>query len=62
MGSMKQGRNTEWYVWGARNQFSLHLADRFDEDGDLTQRTYFDDSGKAISTFSLSRGKLTTYW
>lgn len=57
-----KGRTTEWCVWGPRNQFNLHMADRFDNEGDLTQRTYFDEAGRAVATFSLSHGRLTTYW
>lgn len=57
-----KGRSTEWCVWGPQNQFTIHMADRFDEDGDLMQRTYFDESGRTVTTLSLSHGKLTSYW
>lgn len=58
----ENGRTTEWRVWGPGHKFSVHMADRFDEDGDLVQRTYFDESGKAVTAFSLNRGKLTSHW
>lgn len=58
----EKGRTTEWQVWGPGHKFSVHMADRFDEDGDLVQRTYFDESGKAVTAFSLSRGKLISHW
>ncbi len=57
-----KGRTTDWCVWGPRNQFNIHMADRFDENGDLIQRTYFDESGRTITTLSLSGGKLTSHW
>lgn len=57
-----KGRTTEWCVWGPRKQFNIHMADRFDENGDLIQRTYFDESGRTVTTLSLSNGKLTSHW
>jgi hypothetical protein len=57
-----KGRTTDWCVWGPRNQFNIHMADRFDENGDLIQRTYFDESGRTVTTLSLSNGKLTSHW
>jgi hypothetical protein len=61
-GHDEKGRTTEWQVWGPGHKFSVHMADRFDEDGDLVQRTYFDESGEVVTAFSLSRGRLTSYW
>jgi hypothetical protein len=38
------------------------MADRYDQDGDLVGRTYFDGNGKTVTTFSLTGGRLTSYW
>ena len=58
----EQGRNNDWQVWGPHNQFILHMADRFNDEGELLQRSYLDESGKPISTFSLQGDQLTNYW
>jgi hypothetical protein len=43
-------------------QCQSHILDRFDRNGNITQRTFLDGEGNATTTFSLADGKLTTYW
>lgn len=42
--------------------FQSRVLERFDRNGNLVQRTFFDSEGSAITTFSLDKGKLTSYW
>jgi hypothetical protein len=58
----ENGRLTEHQVRGRKGEFYVHMADRYNQDGDLILRIYYDKEGNPVTMFSLDGLKLTSYW
>ncbi len=58
----KNGKMTEMQAWGPHNAFVQHTASEFNSDGDLVVETFYDQTGKPVTTFSFDGARLRSYW
>lgn len=48
--------------WGQDGKFVLHLQRTTDDEGNITESSRFDETGRMVSTMSFSKGELTSFW
>lgn len=58
----QEGSTQTVEAWGQGGKFVLHLQRTTDEDGNITESSRFDETGRMVSTMSFYKGELTSFW
>ncbi|MGE5323986.1 MAG: hypothetical protein ACM3SW_14040, partial [Actinomycetota bacterium] len=58
----QDGRTQTVESWGQDGKFVFHLQRSTDQDGNISESSRFDETGRLVSTMSFYKGELTSFW
>lgn len=58
----QDGRTQTMELWGPDGKFIFHSRRTTDDEGDITESSRFDETGRLVSIMAFDKGELTSFW